>query len=127
MAIEVYGKLSNVQINSSGTFCSGATDTSFHVNVSCSNYQWQLDTTGTGFSNVTDGSNYMGSNTATLHLNNMSSAWYGYKYRCVADSLNTNVITLTFTNTWIRTLDTSGKIREIGVVGKYPTAIPTCT
>ena len=117
---EVYGKLSNVQINSSGTFCSGATDTSFHVNVSCSNYQWQLDTTGTGFSNVTDGSNYMGSNTATLHLNNMSSAWYGYKYRCVADSLNTNVITLTFTNTWMGTLDTSWENPGNWSCGKIP-------
>ena len=51
----------------------------------------------------------MGSNNAFVHLNNMSSAWYGYKYRCVADSLNTNAIILTFTNTWMGTLDTPGK------------------
>ncbi|MES2850950.1 MAG: right-handed parallel beta-helix repeat-containing protein [Bacteroidota bacterium] len=63
------------------------------------NYQWQADT-GAGFLNISDDSHYAGANTAILQLNNIPSQWYGYKYRCMADSHYSNVVSIKFQNKW---------------------------
>lgn len=96
---EVYGKLSN-----SNGLCPGGSIT-LTANVYGSSYQWQLDT-GSDFSNITDNSNYTGTNTALLKLNNMPSAWYGYRYRCVVNGTTCNPFTVKFTNTWTGAADT---------------------
>jgi hypothetical protein len=72
------------------------------ANISGSNFQWQVDA-GAGFTNISDGVNYSGTNTAQLTLKNAPSSFYGYKYRCVENSfglLYSNVLTLKFTSYW---------------------------
>lgn len=101
---EVYGKLSNSQVVGSGTMCPNSGNL-FHANIACTNYQWQLDS-GSGFANISDNSNYTGTNTANLALNNIPTSWYGYQYRCIIDTLTSNPITLRFSDTWTGTADT---------------------
>ncbi len=101
---EVYGKLSSNQLVGSGTMCPN-TNNLFHANIACTTYQWQLDS-GSGFANINDNSNYTGTNTANLALNNISSSWYGYQYRCIMDTLTSSPITLRFSDTWTGTADT---------------------
>jgi hypothetical protein len=91
---------SNFFIQKTGiaAICPGG-NTSIESSITGSSYQWQVNT-GSGFINITDNSNYSGSNSVRLQLNNIPSSWAGYKYRCVVNGLNSNVITLRFTNTW---------------------------
>lgn len=75
------------------------------ANVSGSIFQWQVDT-GSGFVNVSNGTNYSGASTAQLTLKNAPSSFYGYKYRCLETSFGTvysNVLTLKFTSYWMGT------------------------
>jgi len=65
-----------------------------------SSYQWQVNT-GSGFINITDDSNYAGSNTNTLQFSNIPTAWYGYQYRAVVDNTVTSTPTnILFVNRW---------------------------
>ena len=100
---EVYGKLSRNQIVGSGTVCPNSNN-HFLANVPCASYQWQLDS-GNGFNNINNDSNYTGTNSANLTLNNPSSLWYGYKYRCIMDTLTSSPITLRFSDTWMGNTD----------------------
>ncbi|HEU4609111.1 MAG TPA: PKD-like domain-containing protein, partial [Chitinophagaceae bacterium] len=45
-------------------------------------YQWQVNT-GSGWSNVSDGSTYSGVASATLSVSNLAYALNGFRYRCV--------------------------------------------
>ena len=65
-----------------------------------SSYQWQINNTGSGFSNITNGTNYSGVTTATLGLTAIPSFWYGFKYRCLVDGNPSNVISLRFLANW---------------------------
>jgi len=75
-------------------------------NIAGSSYQWQLDT-GTGYTNISDNTNYSGTNSATLQLTNIPSAWDGYKYRCVADGNYSQVYSLVFENFWTGSVNTA--------------------
>jgi len=70
------------------------------------NYQWQLNT-GTGFVSITENSNYIGTNTDSLKLNNIPSSWNGYQYRCLADGGESKTYTLKFLNSWTGVLGNS--------------------
>lgn len=58
-------------------------------------YQWQVDA-GDGFVDINDNANYTGAAAASLQLINIPSAWYGYKYRCVADGNYSRIYQLQF-------------------------------
>ncbi len=64
-----------------------------------STYQWQLNT-GSGFNNITDNSNYSGSNNMNLTITNSPTSWYGYQYRCIVDGITSDTTTLKFTAYW---------------------------
>ncbi|MFT3681431.1 MAG: FG-GAP-like repeat-containing protein [Ferruginibacter sp.] len=68
--------------------------------LTASNYKWQASTDSVNFSDIADNINYSGTNTATLQINNISSAWYGYQYRCIAGNTTSKIFELKFTNTW---------------------------
>ncbi|MBI3883037.1 MAG: hypothetical protein HY305_02155, partial [Sphingobacteriales bacterium] len=71
-------------------FCPPIGAGKFTAAVNGTTYQWQLNA-GAGFTNITDNSNYSGTNAKTLQLSNIPSAWSGYQYRCLVDAKNTNV------------------------------------
>ncbi len=76
------------------------------VTVSGATYHWQVQV-GTGnFNEVTDGANYSGSHTTSLHLINVPSSQYGYRYRCALSYMGpqyptvSTVFVLRFVNRW---------------------------
>ncbi|UAY52065.1 right-handed parallel beta-helix repeat-containing protein [Ferruginibacter albus] len=81
--------------------CPGTISSSIGSDVSGSSYQWQVNAGG-DFVNVADGANYAGSQSSVLLLNNISSSWYGYQYRCLINGgiYASNTFTLKFTDTW---------------------------
>ncbi len=84
-------------------FCPGAS-TILVSPLSGTVYQWQLDA-GLGYANITDNSNFTGSNTASLQVSNIPSAWYGYKLRCVVNSASTAPTVIQIANNWTGTAD----------------------
>lgn len=80
------------------TLCPGSSG-SITSNIVGNTYVWQLDT-GTGFVNLPGNTNYAGVESRTLQLNNMPSAFYGYKFRCLVDGLPTSPVLLKFLATW---------------------------
>lgn len=63
-------------------------------------YQWQVNT-GSGFTNISNGAYYTGTNTRFLQLNNIPSSYYGYEYRCQVDgSSYSHTVSLKFTSYW---------------------------
>lgn len=67
-------------------------------------YQWEVND-GAGFIYVINNENYAGANTATLKLQNVPTAWYGYQYRCRITLNDSSVVynpsvTLTFVLEW---------------------------
>ena len=67
-------------------------------------YQWQADT-GSGYNNISNGTNYTGTSTATLLINNVPTSISGYKYRCVVDAVNGPDNVLRFILTWTGTVN----------------------
>ncbi len=73
--------------------------------ISGSNYQWQVNTGNGNFTDLTDNTNFSGTQTATLHFNSLPSSYYGYQYRCVADGAYSKVFNLSFSTTWTGAVD----------------------
>ncbi|MEO6358661.1 MAG: YCF48-related protein [Ferruginibacter sp.] len=69
-------------------------------------FQWQMDD-GTGFKNITDTIFYTGTQTYTLQLNNISSQWYGYKFKCITNWGTADIYQLKFRNSWFGLVDTA--------------------
>ena len=68
-------------------------------NITGTVYQWQADT-GTGYTNISNGANYNGTNSTVLQLLNLPASWYGYKYRCIVNGNYSLVSSLKFENIW---------------------------
>lgn len=80
--------------------CPGTISTSLKSELPGGVFQWQVNT-GTGFTDVANGTNYTGAATAVLLLNNINSSWYGYQYRCFVNANSySSIYTLKFTDTW---------------------------
>lgn len=63
--------------------------------------QWQVSTDGISFTNISDNEYYTGTNTHTLHLNNLPSSWYGRTYTCLKNGNRGKVTySITFANSW---------------------------
>ena len=95
--------------------CPAAASVTITSDVSGTGYQWQESVDSLNFYNISDSGNYNGSNMVSLHLLNVPSSWYGRKYRCVSNSVNSTVFTIYFSNTWISTEPLSGKMWPTGV------------
>lgn len=74
-------------------------------------YQWQIDSTGTGFIDLVANPVYTGISSDTLRLNVPPTPYYGYKYRCIASKNGTSfsgpVYVLKFAVTWQGTTGTA--------------------
>jgi len=85
--------------------CQGSSSISFSASPTGTTYQWQVDT-GSGYTNISNGPNYSGANTATLQLNNAITSFTGYKYRAVVNGSNGTEYTLRFKNVWTGAVST---------------------
>jgi hypothetical protein len=75
-------------------------DATLISNVRGNSYQWQINT-GSGFSNLSNNSNYNGINNVGLSISQAPSSWYGYQYRCLVNNTTySDVTTLRFTAYW---------------------------
>ena len=88
-----------------GQLCAGGT-TSISSNLTGANFQWQVDV-GAGFQNITDNSNYAGTNTKILTLNSVPTSWHGYQYRCVTDAAYSDTTKITFVSKWLGSIDSN--------------------
>ena len=68
-------------------------------------YQWQLDT-GSGYANISDGTNYSGTGNDSLQLINVPTSYTGYKYRCMVDGVPKTEYLLRFKNLWTGSVST---------------------
>jgi hypothetical protein len=55
-------------------------------------YQWQIDSTGTGFIDLINNSVHSGAATDTLWLNAPPASYYGFAYRCVATKSGSSTV-----------------------------------
>ncbi len=78
--------------------CPGST-ISLTANLFGTQYQWQVNN-GTGYTNISNGPNYAGTDTEMLQLINLPTSYTGYKYRCVVDAISGNETTIRFTTIW---------------------------
>lgn len=81
------------------SFCADGNG-SFTTNITATSYQWQLNSDSTTFNNITNNSNYSGTNTATLQLSNIPSSFTGNQYRCVTNNGTSQVFAIRFYNEW---------------------------
>ena len=73
--------------------------TTLTSNITGTTYQWQQNT-GTGWTNLTNNTNFAGVNTVNLQINNIPASWNGYQYRCyVNGSQYSNIFTLAVSTT----------------------------
>src|SRR5690606_3772342 len=68
-------------------------NSSISAQVTGSTYQWQVNT-GSGFVDISNGTNYNGASTNSLGLINIPSSFYGYQYRCLVNGTPGPVYTL---------------------------------
>jgi hypothetical protein len=74
-------------------------------------YQWQIDSTGTGFVNLNNNAVHSGAGTDTLIVSSPPTSYYGYTYRCIASNGGTTVYgtayILKFQVSWQGTVSTA--------------------
>jgi hypothetical protein len=58
------------------------------------------ESSGSGFTNISDGVFYSGTGNGQLQLINLPTSFSGYKYRCLVDGVSGNENMVRFTNTW---------------------------
>ena len=85
------------------TTCAGTTIT-YTVPAGSTTYQWQVNN-GTGFANISNNTNYAGTNTNSLQIIAAPTSFTGYKYRCVINGVSGAELLLRFNNSWSGALD----------------------
>ena len=92
--------------NSNLNVCSGSSIT-LSSNITGGTYQWQVDN-GSGFTNISDGGPYSGTNTASLTINNAPQSLYGHQFRAVVNGGTfSQTYTLKFNISWEGTVSTA--------------------
>lgn len=86
--------------------CNPVTSTTLSAGSFGGTYQWQLDT-GAGFSNISNNSNYSGTNSYSLQLSAIPSSFSNYVYRCLVDESPDPGWLMDFSNTWVGTISNS--------------------
>ena len=80
--------LRNLSGSTSSIICTG-TNSSISAGISGTSYQWQ-QSTGAGFTNISNNAVLSGTNSATLQLTNVPLSYNGYVYRCIVDGKTGN-------------------------------------
>ena len=103
-------------------FCLSQPDFSIASNITGATYQWQQSTDSIAYTNIANDTNFEGVNTSTLTLKNISSSWYGRRYRCVTGNGNSIFYTLTFLNSWTGASNTNWNNSSNWSCGNIPDA-----
>ena len=111
--------LTEISLPVTTELCAPIASTILKSDIKGINYQWQLNT-GTGFVSITDNSNYIGTNTDSLQINNIPSSWNGYQYLCLADGVASNTYILKFVNRWTGALNNSWENPDNWSCGSIP-------
>jgi len=90
--------------HSTSTLCPGG-DFTLASDIVGNDYQWQVNS-GSGFTDIADNENYIGTNNSVLQLHNIPASWYGYQYRNLVDG-NINSFSISFKNTWVGAVSTA--------------------
>ncbi len=109
---QAWAQIASITAQPTGTTTCATTNAGFSVVANDAiSYQWQ-ENRGAGFSNLTEGGIYSGTNTAALTLTAVTDAMNAYTYRVVVTgntlpAVNSNAVTLTVNNTWTGALNSS--------------------
>lgn len=103
----------------STALCPGVDSVLLQSGITASTYQWQVDM-GSGFNDITDNANYIGTTTANLRIRNIPAAWYGYQYRCVTNVGNSNPYLLQVQSRWLGTVNNSWENPANWSCGRVP-------
>lgn len=103
-AVNEVGYLTEIPLLVTTELCAPIASTILTSDINGINHQWQMNT-ATGFVSIIDNSNYVGTNTNTIKLNNIPSSWNGYQYRCLIDEGAGKTFTLKFINSWTGSLN----------------------
>ena len=96
-------------------------NTSITSNLTATTYQWQRND-GTGYINISNSSNYSGTNGVTLSLTNIPSSWYGYTFRCITSAGTSYVYALRFINYWTGAVSSAWENPSNWSCGQVPDA-----
>ncbi len=81
--------------------CPGNTEDRLICDITANQYQWQRDTCGNGcYEELTESAAFMGTQSRTLRLSGMSSAWNHHRFRCLTDLGNSKDYTIRYTLSW---------------------------
>lgn len=100
------GQLTEIPVPATTELCAPTASTILVSDIKGIDHQWQWNA-GTGFVSITDNSNYIGTNTDSLKLNDIPSSWNGYQFRCLANGGASKTYTLKFINSWTGALNNS--------------------
>lgn len=103
----------------STALCPGVDSVLLQSGITAASYQWQVDT-GSGFTNINDNTNYIGTATANLRIRNIPAAWYGYQYRCFTNLGNSNPYLLQVQSRWLGTVNNSWENPANWSCGRVP-------
>ena len=100
--IQIQSLIERNMCSGSGTFFTVANKDSGTV------YQWQVSHDSANFVPLSSNANYSGVTTDTLFISNAPSSLYGKLYRCIVNSLASNIVyVITFSNTWTGAANTT--------------------
>jgi len=106
IAVNIYGYF-HILRNQIGepvnvNMCPYTHDTALTSNILKGVYQWQCDTTGQGFVNISaDDPRFTGITDSVLHIKNVTTNCYGYNFRCAVSGNYSTIFTLKFYETWV--------------------------
>jgi hypothetical protein len=102
--------------------CSGATTTNLTADKTSSSYSWQINS-GSGFTPLSIGANYTGTQTATLTITNLPASFNGNLYRCAyADLTVSKTFLLQVANVWTGAVNNQWEIAGNWSCNKVPDA-----
>lgn len=112
--------------NTTYTLCNGDS-TMFFFNGGGS-IQWQVSTDGITYNNISDNSNYTGTNTGGLKLKNIPSSWYGNTYTCLSNGESSKLFyKIKFASNWTGNTDATWENAANWSCGSLPDSFTDVT
>ena len=104
--------------------CANTGSTTLQSNITGTTYQWQISVNGgSTFTNISNNSNYTGTNTQNLTVANVPSSFTGNTYRClIGTSSYSQSYSIQFQNTFIGTINNQWHVAGNWSCGVVPDA-----